>query len=655
MRRARVPLGILLPIALLVLVGTLAALQYRWIGTVSEAERDELRLSLDRRAVEFAREFDREITRVYSAFQAAADRVNPDDPATFAEKFHEWRSAAPFPGLVSGVYYAKSAEKDQDPVLLRFDAHAREFRATDWPESFDAVRRHIGGTAPRLTTPTAQPGTQFVALVGVALLNDIPALILPAHLHPPANADAREKIMIEAAARRATEAAMLPPGSAPRVEAFGLRVDRSFVIVALDATVIREKMLPAVASRHFPDSERYRVAIVDGTSTPVLTRNLEGQTIAPADADVVEPFFRLRPELLLETSRAWTMYGPGAGSGVTIRSAPLDHFSVVMERSVAGSTTTTTTTNLKAAVRPAGWRVMMQHAAGSLEAAVTQVRVRNLWLSFGILAALAVSVGLIVFNARRSEKLAAQQMDFVATVSHELRTPLAVIRSAAQNLSAGVVHEPEQARRYGDLIENEGKRLTDMVEQVLEFAGLSGNRGPRLAPVADIGGLVKDAVASCDALFAAQGFSVQVDVANDLPTVLADEDAMRRALNNLLSNALKYGADGRWINVVARRAIGKGRDEVQISVSDRGLGIESQDLAHLFEPFYRGRRAVERQIHGNGLGLSLVKRIVESHGGRITVKSAPGAGATFVLHLPAAPPERLSTLAAPATESGSTA
>ena len=99
------------------------------------------------------------------------------------------------------------------------------------------------------------------------------------------------------------------------------------------------------------------------------------------------------------------------------------------------------------------WQFVVQHTAGSLDAAVAQVRRRNLWLSFGILAVLASGVGLVVVNARRSERLAAQQMDFVATVSHELRTPLAVIRSAAQNLSAGVVHEPAQARRYGDLIE----------------------------------------------------------------------------------------------------------------------------------------------------------------------------------------------------------
>jgi signal transduction histidine kinase len=284
------------------------------------------------------------------------------------------------------------------------------------------------------------------------------------------------------------------------------------------------------------------------------------------------------------------------------------------------------------------WQLVVQHTAGSLDASVNQARRRNLWLSFGILGVLAAGVALMVINAERSRKLAVQQMDFVATVSHELRTPLAVIRSAAQNLSAGVVSDPTQAKRYGDLIESEGRRLTDMVEQVLEYAGLSGNRKLARAQPIDVGALTRDVVESSSALFEGDGVDVQVQIADDLPPVLADEGAVRRALNNLLTNALKYGADGRWIGVTARRAgiAGSGSDEVQLSVSDHGRGIEAADLPHIFEAFYRGRYALDRQIHGNGLGLSLVKRIAEAHGGKVTVSSVPGQGATFTLHFPAA-------------------
>jgi signal transduction histidine kinase len=244
----------------------------------------------------------------------------------------------------------------------------------------------------------------------------------------------------------------------------------------------------------------------------------------------------------------------------------------------------------------------------------------------------------VVLNARRSERLAAQQMDFVATVSHELRTPLAVIRSAAQNLSAGVVHEAEQARRYGDLIEQEGRRLTDMVEQVLAYAGVSDARGLVGARAADIGAIVSDVLAASAPLVESAGFEQAIAIAPELPLVMADEGAVRRAVHNLVTNALKYGADGRWLGVTVRRiaaAREKDADEVQIAVSDRGRGIDPQDLPHIFEPFYRGRFAIDRQIHGNGLGLSLVKRIAEAHGGRVSVRSAADQGTTFTLHLPA--------------------
>ena len=285
------------------------------------------------------------------------------------------------------------------------------------------------------------------------------------------------------------------------------------------------------------------------------------------------------------------------------------------------------------------WQFVVQHTAGSLDAAVAQLRRRNLYLSFGILAVLASGIGLVVINARRSERLAAQQMDFVATVSHELRTPLAVIRSAAQNLSAGVVHEPAQARRYGDLIEQEGRRLTDMVEQVLAYAGVSDTRGLVSARPADAGAIVSDVLAASAPLIEDAGFEQDVDISGDLPPVMVDEGAMRRALHNLVTNALKHGADGRWLGVVVRRAApvtpGGHADEVEIAVSDRGRGIDAQDLPHIFEPFYRGRFALDRQIQGNGLGLSLVKRVAEAHGGRVSVRAATGQGTTVTLHIPA--------------------
>jgi signal transduction histidine kinase len=278
------------------------------------------------------------------------------------------------------------------------------------------------------------------------------------------------------------------------------------------------------------------------------------------------------------------------------------------------------------------WQLVLQHSAGSLDVAVSNARRRNLWLSFGLLSVLVAGMVLIVTNAQRSERLATQQMDFVATVSHELRTPLAVIRSAAQNLSAGVISDPARAKQYGELIESEGKRLTEMVEQVLDYAGVSGSGRLPATHLLDVGAIALEVAASCEPLASAAQVEIETDIAADLAPVMGDEGAIRSAIQNLVSNAIKYGADGRWVRIDAHAEAG----QVRVSVADRGLGIDASDRPHLFEPFYRGQRAKDTQIHGNGLGLSLVQRIVAGHGGKVTVESTPGAGAVFTLTLPVA-------------------
>jgi signal transduction histidine kinase len=226
-------------------------------------------------------------------------------------------------------------------------------------------------------------------------------------------------------------------------------------------------------------------------------------------------------------------------------------------------------------------------------------------------------------------------MEFVAAVSPELRTPLAVIRSAGENLADGVVHDEEQVRKYGDLVRSEGRRLTDMVEQILEFAGVeSGRRGFALRPV-PIAPMLHEVVDSSQALVDEAGVSVEFSIAEHLPPVLGDEAALRRVFQNLVGNAIKYGQRGGWVGIRARRA---GR-EIWVSVADRGIGIEPAEQPRIFEPFYRTPAVVAAQIQGAGLGLSLVKRIVEAHGGRIEVASTPGSGSEFTVALPAASEE----------------
>src|SRR6185437_9758188 len=155
------------------------------------------------------------------------------------------------------------------------------------------------------------------------------------------------------------------------------------------------------------------------------------------------------------------------------------------------------------------WRLLVQHPSGSLEAAVNSARRRNLIISSSILSMLGASIGLLVLSTRRAQELARQQMEFVAAVSHELRTPLAVIRSAGENLADGVVKDDTENHKYVVLIRSEGRRLTEMVEQILEFAGIqSGQRGFALRPV-PVAPMLEDVVDSSRALIHAAAMTVE--------------------------------------------------------------------------------------------------------------------------------------------------
>ena len=278
------------------------------------------------------------------------------------------------------------------------------------------------------------------------------------------------------------------------------------------------------------------------------------------------------------------------------------------------------------------WRLIVKHPGGSLAGVIASSRLRSLGIAFGTLLLLAVSVALIIITTQRAQQLARQQMEFVAGVSHELRTPLAVICSAGENLSDGVIDQPQQVRRYGTVIMNEGRRLTEMVEQALEFAGIQSNRKAYVLRAVEVGEVIANALADCERLIKESCFTVDTHIEPGLPPVMADRSALQHSIQNLLSNAVKYSSDHRVISLSAKAA--KQGSEVRITVEDRGLGISPGDLPHIFEPFYRGQEVIAAQIRGNGLGLSLVKRIVEAHQGRVTVVSRPGLGSSFTLHLP---------------------
>ncbi len=294
-------------------------------------------------------------------------------------------------------------------------------------------------------------------------------------------------------------------------------------------------------------------------------------------------------------------------------------------------------------------QLRVRHRAGSLDAVVARTRARNLAVTFAILLLMAAALAAILITTRRAQRLAALQMDFVTGVSHELRTPLTVIRTAAYNLRGKLAANPAVVEKYGALIQRESERLTEIVEQVLEFARTRSGQPSLQAEPVSVAEAAGQALAACQPIIEAAGVRVETRLPPDLPPVQAEPRALAHCIQNLVSNAVKYGGEAGWLGISAER---KG-DAVEIRVADRGPGIPSSELPHVFDPFFRGRRAIDDQIHGTGLGLSLVRSAVESFGGEVAVRSRPGELTEFLIRLRAAAPT--GELSQPAPAGGSTA
>jgi signal transduction histidine kinase len=279
------------------------------------------------------------------------------------------------------------------------------------------------------------------------------------------------------------------------------------------------------------------------------------------------------------------------------------------------------------------WQLRVVHRAGSLETLAAQTRRQNLLASLTILALLTVGFVLMLVALRRARALTRQKMDFVAGVSHELRTPIAVVAVAGANLADGLVTDPEQVRHYGRLIQREGRRLTQMTEHVLSFAQIE-EISLSMAEPAGAEVLILEAVGVMQAQLDELSFTVSVSVKDSSPPVLVDRLAIGRAIQNLISNAIKYSAEHREIRITAGAEVRRGNPRVFIAVEDDGIGIQPDELSLIFEPFRRGRAAIERNLPGTGLGLSLVRSIMRVHGGEVVVRSEPAVGSTFVLYLP---------------------
>jgi signal transduction histidine kinase len=582
-------------------------LQYNWLVRAGDAERERMQRRVEADTRGFADDFNREIQAAFFNFQTDAKELQSSDWSEFNERYDYWRSKTYYPELIKDLYLLGN---DQ-PMSLRYDAQARTFTPSELPLD-------LAGLRDRLTSESARSPFH----------EELNLLVMPIH----DAGSTHERIML----RR--EAADHPP----RVTKVDLPEPKGYLFIVLNPNVITGNLLPDLTARHFPEGN-YKVA-VKNRSEAVVYESSPNVTAADAKAGLVN---LLPDNMIFFSDRAkWKQLQSEKEHSVMVDQRVESQTFTHTETDQTGTKTGKFTIELKpgpgSAVRSrsslftastAGndpWTLNVQHTAGSIDAFTKGEFRKNFLIGFALYLLLVGAIAAIVISALRAKRFAQRQIDFVSSVSHEFRTPLAVIYSASENLVDGVASDREQVARYGGLIKGEGRKLSAMVEQILQFAGArSGKRKYNFAP-ANPRDLVDAAIDECRPILDEEGFEVETSVDEALPALIVDADALTTALQNLISNSVKYSNGERWIKVTASN----GKGTIKLTVEDRGIGLATDDLKHVFEPFYRAKDVVDAQIHGNGLGLALVKEIAEAHGGSVKARSELGKGSEFTIELP---------------------
>ncbi len=578
-------------------------LQYNWLGRIADAERERMKRRVETDTARFAEEFNREVQSAYFNFQTPADSWRSRDWAEFNERYDFWKKNTAYPELIRSFTFIG---KDLDALPLQYNAERRGFENSEFTEELRELRARFNDDK-----------------TFRAVYDDRMTLVMPVH---------EGKMGVE----RITLKAMHDEKPVVKMpEKFG------YLVIALDPAVINERLLPALVQKYFPDSD-FNVSIANKTGDAIFqTAAIAGEGDASAALLSLAPdnfmFFANRDILArvegekgksvvlnqrVESHTLTRTETTGATSGT---------FKIELQRGEKGEPGKPRTSMMTGTmVGNEPWKLNVQHVAGSVEAFVARERNKSFLIGLGVYLLLVGSIIAIVLSALRAKRFAQRQIDFVSSVSHEFRTPLAVIYSAGENLADGVTKDGEQISKYGDLIKGEGKKLSGMVEQILDFAGANSGRKKYNFNTANISDITRSALAECGSALSENDFEVETNITDGLPPITADAEALSSAIQNLILNSVKYSNGSRWLRVSTEN--GEGR--VKITVEDKGIGISKGERGRIFEPFYRSKEVVDAQIHGNGLGLSLVKEIAEAHGGKVIVESEWGKGSQFTIELP---------------------
>jgi two-component system, OmpR family, sensor histidine kinase SenX3 len=592
------------PILLTCVLIALAVLQYRWSREVSEAASTRMQTSLQDSMMNFRLDLARELATMCLELQG--ENAASIDARELAHRVAEWQRTSSLSALILNVYEWKRVDGKGQPLLRLLTPQAHFEKMAEWPAEFDAahetllssgfttagLRGNLGSAGARKRT--SAPRKELEEPILGAIDQDVPVLIVPA--------------------TRSGEAVWL--------------------LIALDRVVLRDRLFPQLSARYFgdPRSSEYEVAVIGAGSERPQMLFSTGASFGDDARRGIDATLNLfgapgvrmgTPQSSLDSLRTAGGYTAPGGDPLAPPQPNMGFYKIRFDPIHDGND-------------DRDWHLVVKHRKGSVAAAVAKLRYRNLKISFGVLLVLAASVALIVFNSQRARRLATLQMDFVAGVSHELRTPVAAILSISENIVDGIVVNEEQLLRYGGMIQNQARLLQHLVEQVLRFAALQRTTTSYTIRSIKIADLVDEVLENTSALIVASGFTVEREIDPNLPEINADFGVLSQCVQNLITNAVKYGGQNKWIGVRASLSRRSSPALINVTVEDHGIGIDDEELKHIFEPFYRSPKVIESPVHGTGLGLALAKNFAEAMGGWLTVTSKPGIGSAFTIHLPVA-------------------
>jgi len=618
-----------------VLLGAIAVLQYRWTEELSAAMESRIETDLYSSMTQWSLDFYGRLSAICVALQVGPDSGARDIWNDFLQRYVVWsrhdgeqepnEKVESNAALIENVYIWETS-KQLDPQLHFLNPRLKRIEDVVAPQQLDSLLARLRARSQTLpqalrawensSSPLSDPtGTVLVppgdvlntSMTGWQFDEKIPAIVHPLLHHP----------------RWEQHGSETSPSEAKPVD---------WIVVVLNWNTIRRQILPNLSKHYFHSKQEvdFSLAVVSGgtPSRVIYSSDQHFPDVGQSSPDSSMNIFGPPPETIESGGWESLMNAASQKAGNWRNFSGPGWFPVIQYES---------------GTEP--WVLLVKHRNGSLEAAVKRVWRVNLATGLAILFLLAVSVTLVVFAARRLNRIALLQMNFVASVSHELRTPLTVMISAAENIADGVVEERSDIRQHGGVIIGQGRLLMDMIDRILLFAAGSSGKSLQALRLVDVSDVLKQVQRNVARLVEAAGVEMEKRIPEGLPPIMADPVLLAQCFQNLIVNAIKYRGASNWVGLSAEIHVNSGQSpEIWVHVQDHGIGISESDLPHIFDPFYRSPGMLGTHVQGTGLGLTVAKRCITEMGGRLVVVSKLHAGSTFTVQFPVAESSQLTSL-----------